>query len=53
MTVMVAFIVLAISVPSDNQCHAMDRPLFIHYILAMVITALLSLALLYNKNKKS
>ena len=52
-TVMVAYMVLAQTIPDDEQCHAIDRPLVIHYILAFMITALPTLALIYSKNKKS
>jgi len=52
-TIIVAYMILAQTIPDDGQCHMMDRPLPIHYILAGVITALPTLVLIYSKNKKS
>ncbi|MGX6960180.1 MAG: DUF6608 family protein [Rickettsia endosymbiont of Pentastiridius leporinus] len=52
MTVMVAFMVLAQTIPDDGQCHMMDRPVLIHYMVAAIITALPTLALIYSKKKK-
>lgn len=51
-TIIVAYIVLAQTIPNDGQCHMMDRPMFIHYILAAIITALPTLALIYSRKKK-
>ncbi|MCC8407232.1 MAG: Holliday junction ATP-dependent DNA helicase RuvA [Rickettsia endosymbiont of Ecitomorpha arachnoides] len=46
-TIIVAYMVLAQTIPNDGQCHMMDRPLTIHYILAAIITALPALILIY------
>lgn len=51
-TIIVAYMVLAQTIPDDGQCHMVDRPLVIHYILAAVITALPTLVLIYSKKKK-
>jgi len=51
-TIIVAYIVLAQTIPDDGQCHCDDRPLVIHYILAAIITALPMLVLIYSKGKK-
>ena len=51
-TVIVAYMILAQTIPNDGQCHMMDRPLVIHYILAAIITALPTLVLIYSKGKK-
>ncbi|WP_253307653.1 MULTISPECIES: Holliday junction ATP-dependent DNA helicase RuvA [unclassified Rickettsia] len=51
-TIIVAYIVFAEGITDDGQCHAMERPLLIHYILAFIITGLPMLALIYCKNKK-
>ncbi len=51
-TIIVAYMVLAQTVPNDGQCHMMDRPLVIHYILAAIITALPALILIYSRSKK-
>lgn len=51
-TIIVAYMVLAQTIPDDGQCHMMDRPLPIHYILAAIITALPTLVLIYSGNKK-
>ncbi|AFB26165.1 hypothetical protein RSA_02950 [Rickettsia philipii str. 364D] len=52
MTIIVAYMVLAQTIPNDGQCHMMDRPFVIHYILAAIITALPTLILIYSKKKK-
>ncbi len=44
--------ILAQTIPNDGQCHMVDRPLIIHYILAAIITALPTLVLIYSKKKK-
>lgn len=51
-TILVAYMVLAQTIPDDGQCHMMDRPILIHYILAAIITALPTLVLIYSKKKK-
>ncbi|MFY9589928.1 Holliday junction ATP-dependent DNA helicase RuvA [Rickettsia endosymbiont of Halotydeus destructor] len=51
-TVIVAYIVFAEGVPDDGQCHAMERPLLIHYSLAFVITGLPLRVLIYSRNKR-
>ncbi|HJD59197.1 MAG TPA: Holliday junction ATP-dependent DNA helicase RuvA [Rickettsia endosymbiont of Omalisus fontisbellaquei] len=51
-TVIVAYMILAQTIPNDGQCHMMDRPLVIHYILAAIITALPMLVLIYSRKKK-
>jgi hypothetical protein len=51
-TIIIAYVILVESIPDDGQCHAMERPLVIHYILASIITGLPLLALKYSKNKK-
>lgn len=51
-TIIVAYIVFAEGVADDGQCHAMERPLFIHYILAFIITGSPMLAYIYYRNKK-
>ncbi len=53
-TIIIAYMVLAQTIPNDGQCHMMDRPLIIHYILASIITALPTLILICSssKNKK-
>ena len=51
-TILVAYMVLAQMIPDDGQCHMMDRPILIHYILAAIITALPTLVLIYSKKKK-
>ncbi|KJW00753.1 hypothetical protein RPATATE_1101 [Rickettsia parkeri str. Tate's Hell] len=51
-TIIVAYMVLAQTIPNDGQCHMMDRPFVIHYILAAIITALPTLILIYSKKKK-
>lgn len=51
-TIVVAYMVLAQTIPDDGQCHMMDRPVLIHYMLAAIITALPTLALIYSKKKK-
>ncbi|ABV73631.1 hypothetical protein A1E_03480 [Rickettsia canadensis str. McKiel] len=51
-TIIVAYMVLAKTIPNDGQCHMMDRPFVIHYILAAIITALPTLVLIYSKSKK-
>lgn len=51
-TIIVAYMVLAQTIPNDGQYHMMDRPLVIHYILAAIITALPALILIYSRSKK-
>ncbi|WP_341787726.1 Holliday junction ATP-dependent DNA helicase RuvA [Rickettsia endosymbiont of Cantharis rufa] len=51
-TVIVAYMILAQTIPNDGQCHMMDRPPVIHYILAAIITALPMLVLIYSRKKK-
>ncbi|WP_347938703.1 Holliday junction ATP-dependent DNA helicase RuvA [Rickettsia oklahomensis] len=51
-TIIVTYMVLAKTIPNDRQCHMMDRPLVIHYILAAIITALPTIVLIYSKSKK-
>ncbi|KJW05664.1 hypothetical protein [Rickettsia argasii] len=51
-TIIVAYMVLAQTIPNDGQCHMMDRSFVIHYILAAIITALPTLILMYSKKKK-
>ncbi|WP_419235583.1 Holliday junction ATP-dependent DNA helicase RuvA [Rickettsia endosymbiont of Nabis limbatus] len=50
--IIVAYMILAQTIPNDGQCHMVDRPLIIHYILAAIITALPTLVLIYSKKKK-
>ncbi|HJD56265.1 MAG TPA: Holliday junction ATP-dependent DNA helicase RuvA [Rickettsia endosymbiont of Pyrocoelia pectoralis] len=52
MTVIVAFMILAQTIPDDGQCHMMDRPVLIHYMVAAIITALPTLALIYSGSRK-
>lgn len=51
-TIIVVYIILAQTIPDDGQCHMVDRPFPIHYILAIIITALPTLVLIYSKKKK-
>lgn len=51
-TIIVVYMILAQTIPDDGQCHMVDRPLPIHYILAAIITALPTLVLIYSKKKK-
>ncbi|XVN41724.1 MAG: Holliday junction ATP-dependent DNA helicase RuvA [Rickettsia endosymbiont of Argas persicus] len=51
-TIIIAYMILAQTIPDDGQCHMMDRPLVIHYILAAIITALPTLVLIYSRNRK-
>ncbi len=50
-TIIVAYMILAQTIPDDGQCHMVDRPLAIHYILAAIITALPTLVIIYSKKK--
>ncbi|AFE50889.1 hypothetical protein MA1_01865 [Rickettsia prowazekii str. BuV67-CWPP] len=45
--------VLAQTIPNDGQCHMMDRPIIIHYILAAIITALPTLILICSNSKNN
>ncbi|HJD65372.1 MAG TPA: Holliday junction ATP-dependent DNA helicase RuvA [Rickettsia endosymbiont of Diachasma alloeum] len=51
-TIIVAYMILAQTILDDGQCHMVDRPLIINYILAAIITALPTLVLIYSKKKK-
>jgi|GEM_PF-3198319 len=51
-TILVAYMILAQTIPDDGQCHMMDRPVPIHYVLAVIITALPTFVLIYSKKKK-
>lgn len=52
-TIIIAYMVLAQTIPNDGQCHMMDRPIIIHYILAAIITALPTLILICSNSKNN